>query len=794
MSAPAAQPAVVDTTVPEPRRWALLPPLALVAAALAPVRSGQQLLYAGSFAVAALGCWALGRVTCRAFLKVPLPTPFVAVYLGELTLLAAGNVLTAVAGLTAALGGPALPLVVPVTVLSGLVLVRELGAWRRQGAAPPRLDLLTILGVGSLALVVAIYSRHLAAPGLDAHEHTAWVQQILRAGYVPLTEPGTGIVGDYPRTFHLLTALWVAAGLGPASGPFVKVMPFLQTVLPLLAIGELLGEAAVRRAGHRGRSSVQLAMGAACFVYYFLLVPAVYPFPDLLGTPRLASNALLLLPVVLVLLARLESSPAAAALAWAAWPLLFAWAVTWNPIVPVLLLAVGLPGLAVFWLALRPPLAAFGRWRLARWTALAALLGTVAVLQDPWVVTQWAARCAPCAAALRRAGGIVTFDQAVREGRATPREKSVRNAQPQPLCSGDGCLSVRAWSAIREGVELPLRAARAAWRDARALVERPSTRTTQRAFHDAVLPQPNALADHAALPYLVVVVGGVAVASGAALRRRRLELPGVAPGAGRLLAASLMVCLLAGVLLSVCGALAGAFDDQTHDRLILDGYLHLATFHVSLALLGVPFLCASAVLAGGLSPRVTTARQARRPRWRSMLGLGALALWVALPLVARLNLHEPIGQRGFWSRVDFADVAALHRLERLVPPSEAILAPAEHWNVAQWEHWVIPVGPTTALLPYGERRYLFDVYLGASFPLSWRDLEDRLCSRDPAVREAFLDRWRARWLLVRDDRGRGAAAALAAQQMCGAPLAVLGVELPPAGAERGIFLFRLRRP
>lgn len=795
MSSPAAQAVVVAAaTAPERRRWALLGPLALVAAALAPVRSWQQLLYAGSFAVAALGCWALGRGTCRALLKVPQPTPFVAAYVGELALLAAGNVITALGGLVAALGGRALPLVVPVAVLAGVMLARELAAWRREGGASPRLDLLTILGVGSLSLVLAIYARHLAAPGLDAHEHTAWVEQILRAGYVPLAEPGTRIVGDYPRTFHLLTALLAAAGLGPPSGPFVKVMPFLQTALPLLAMGELLVEASVRRAGGRGRAAMQVAVGAACFVYYFLLVPAVYPTPDLSGTPRLSSNALLLLPVMLVLLSKLEGSPAAAALAWAAWPLLGAWALTWNPIVPALLLAVGLPGLVVFSLALRPPLAAFGRWRLARWTALAALLGTVAVLQDPWVVTQWAARCAPCAAALRRVGGIITFDQAVREGTATAREKSVRNAQPQPLCSGDGCVSLRAWGAVREGAELPLRAARAAWRDSRALVERPSTRTTQLAFHDAVLPQPNALADHAALPYLFVLACGVVVAFAAALRRRRLELPGMAHSAGRLLAVSLAVCLVAGLLLSVCAALAGAFDDQTHDRLILDGYLHLAAFHVSLVLLGVPFLCASAVLAERFAPRAATATRAERP-WRlRALGAGALALWVALPLAARLNLHQPIQQRGFWSRVDLADVAALHRLERLVPPEDAVLAPAEHWNIDQWEHWVIPVGPTTALLPYGERRYLFDVYLGASFPLSWRDLEDRLCSRDPSVHGAFLERWRARWLLVRDDRGRGAAEALDAQRMCGAPLAALGVELPPVAAERGIFLFRLLRP
>jgi hypothetical protein len=104
---------------------------------------------------------------------------------------------------------------------------------------------------------------------------------------------------------------------------------------------------------------------------------------------------------------------------------------------------------------------------------------------------------------------------------------------------------------------------------------------------------------------------------------------------------------------------------------------------------------------------------------------------------------------------------------------------------------VIPVGEATALLPYGERRYLFDVYLGASYPLSWRDLEDRLCSRDPAVRQAFLAKHRVRWLLVRDPANHGVEAALREQKMCGAPLSALGVQLPPVRVERDVRLFRL---
>ncbi len=170
-----------------------------------------------------------------------------------------------------------------------------------------------------------------------------------------------------------------------------------------------------------------------------------------------------------------------------------------------------------------------------------------------------------------------------------------------------------------------------------------------------------------------------------------------------------------------------------------------------------------------------------------------MALWIALPLSAQPNLRLPMRQRGFWGPIGLRDLLALRRVEAAIPPGDGVIVPAEHWNIAQWEHWVIPVGETTALLPYGERRYLFDVYLGASYPFSWRDLEDRLCSKDPAVRVRFLDRTRARWLLVRDPGAKDAADALRRQRMCGEPLAALGAELPAVRADRGIYLFRLGR-
>src|SRR5258708_635980 len=404
-----------------PRSVRVLPIALIALAALLPVRSGEQLLYAVAFALAFLSFWLWGQALGRNVLGVARLRFFTAVYLGQLAALAAASVATAAGAASAHLLGVAPPCTFLVVAASLFLLFRELRARRALPAPARQCDLLTPFGIACVAVVVAIYSRHLSALGLDTHEHTAWVEQILQLGYVPLTEPGTNIVADYPRTFHLLTALWTAAGLGLPAGPFVKMMPFLQNALPMLAVGELLEEAAVRRSGEGTRPRCQVVLGLGFFVYSFLLVPLAYPVRDLSGTPRYASAAILLAPVVLLLFGAVYRAPRATAVAWAVTPLLGAWALTLNPIVPLMLVTVTLPVSVVLYTVLKPPLTGVDRSRVAGGAALAAALGLLVGAQDPWVAAPAATHPAR-AVALPRSRGLVTFAEAVLHGRATPRQ------------------------------------------------------------------------------------------------------------------------------------------------------------------------------------------------------------------------------------------------------------------------------------------------------------------------------------------------------------------------------------
>src|SRR5712664_919848 len=481
---------------------ALLAALALLSLLL-PVRSAQQAIFAASFALAlsTFGLW--GRLFGRLVLGVPRLGPCSAVYLGQFAVLAAAAPVMAVNGLAAGTVGKSLPLgalVAPATlalVASGL----------RAPRPPVRLDLFALLALASVGLLVSIYSAHVSALGLDLHEHTAWIRQIVARGYVPLAEPGTGILADYPRGFHVLAGLWNAAGLSLPAGPFAKTMPFLQNALGVLALGEQMVDAQTQWIPN-ARRAWEVALGLAFFAYAFLLIPLVYPVTDLLGTPRFSSCGLLLLPVALIMIARVQQSARAAYLALAAAPLLAAWALVWNPIIPLLLVMGTVPIAAALLFWLRPPRSeGFSRrGKLAAFAACAAL-GSIVLVQDPWVVNLAAQRIPVCRSLVERAG-LITFEEAVALGRATPREKSVRNAEPAPPCGDVRCIFALAGAAFRDALWLPLVSLRAGMGDLRRIALSPSVQQLRDAFKGLLPFRPTPMADYAGLPFVSFVAAG----------------------------------------------------------------------------------------------------------------------------------------------------------------------------------------------------------------------------------------------------------------------------------------------
>jgi hypothetical protein len=193
-----------------------------------------------------------------------------------------------------------------------------------------------------------------------------------------------------------------------------------------------------------------------------------------------------------------------------------------------------------------------------------------------------------------------------------------------------------------------------------------------------------------------------------------------------------------------------------------------------------------AVVSGPILLRLGRSdRRAPRP-----LVVAGLALWIALPSIGALRVGGR-GQPGFGASIGARDLRSLRKVEATIAPGDGVLVPAAHATLAGQRPSVLPVGPTAALLPYGDRRYLFNDELGASYPLGWRDLVERACAEDPATRARFLERTTARWFMVLDRGAKDGADAARRTTFCGAPLHDYGVQQPPVRVERGLWLFRL---
>jgi hypothetical protein len=240
----------------------------------------------------------------------------------------------------------------------------------------------------------------------------------------------------------------------------------------------------------------------------------------------------------------------------------------------------------------------------------------------------------PAVAALFRCGEIVGYDEAVRLGRASARDKPVRPAASNPPCQDWPCVAGAVGDAAREAVAAPVRAVHRAVSELPSIVRAPSVARLDEVVRGVLPLQPVVLVRPAIFPFLLVVAGGAIAALVRAIRLGgRTAPPGSSP-AGRLLMASLAAIAVAGLGLSFSAELASALSDQGHEATILVSYLRGAGRGVSIGLLWPAFLAAWMVLAsrfvvGGLGGGAIS-RLGRRGA-ASLLAAG-LALWIALPL------------------------------------------------------------------------------------------------------------------------------------------------------------------
>lgn len=663
-----------------------------------------------------------------------------ALWAGAIVVLPVGAAIAAVAG-----AAPPIGFWLTLAVAGAIVTLWQSGGRDRNA---PEAPLLLLAGAAALVKVALVYSSesHWGALGLDTHQHIYWTKHVLDAGYVPLSERGSEILALYPRGFHLLTALWCAAGIGDAIGPWVKLMPFLQSWLACLAFGEMT-LAWARNGEERSGRLAEAAVAIGLVAYAFALSRMVFPEHDLSGTPRYGAGAVFFFPLIAWSAGRALPDRRLELIAFATLPLWLMMLLWLNAILFVQAFVFLLPVLWVVVLLSRSsarPAAASMRVGVGA-LGVSSLAALGIALEDPWIISQWSPALLP---AYPGWFGVTTPSEAAAMGILSP-DRLVEASAFVPQYASIGAWLRLGLVSIGAGF-LELFASGASFPFAHDL----SSDIGRVALRGVLL---------------VCVVAAL-------LRRREAH--------ARYFLALALACVVGAWLQFAWFEFSeGLAIGRDYAFELLRRYSGDASKHVGLPLLG---MLLAAGLASAMRGRAAPAAL-HRP---AVAVLAAIVLALALA-IAPFALHgttETVDpERGFWAPIDRTDIAALERIEARVEAEAGVLVPAAAWEIGE-ERWVIPQGPTAAVLPFATKRMIFNARLGPSVFYNWEDLTG-FCQGTALQRRAFLEAHDVRWFLLRSEAPLDRTAERF--RMCKRTFAELGVVSPPEHVEGNLRLYRI---
>ncbi|MDP6981120.1 MAG: hypothetical protein QF570_21370 [Myxococcota bacterium] len=675
----------------------------------------------------------LGSAVLR---RSPLAMPFTSILFGQmLAWCAAVFVLPIGAGLQQVVGasppiGAWLLVGTAIAAYSGRAhLARFEGV--RDGAGL----LLGVVGLAAIVKVALVYSSdsHIGALGLDTHQHIFWTRQLLDAHHVPLTERGTDILALYPRGFHLLTALWSAAGIAGPLGSWVKLMPFLQAWLACVAFAEV-----VCAGGRRHAAAALLAI--VLVVYAFAMSRMVFPDYDLNGTPRFASTAVLFFPWLALIAGRQLADARLGKLALASTPAVFALLLSMNAVVAVQAVVFVMPLIGVALSIDRET----RHWPPLAWVAVSLAIAIAVVLQDPWIIAQWAKHLAPGYLALF---GVITPEHAASLGLLSQDELVSETGGAVAYASAGSLVRLFAGS-LWTGVT---GAFTAGWFFP---------------FQQDLLSGIGRIA----LRLAVLVCAALAFAS-PATRNAPLRPLFFAVVAG--------MCVGGFAQQALVYFADGLSVGRDYAFVLLRNYSGAAAGHVGLPIGAMALVTG---IAWATTGGQTTERGGR-------IGVGvAAAVACALPFVLYGTTETVDPEHGFWAPLRSEDIEHLRTLEQHIEPEEGVLVPSAAWGIGE-ERWIVPQGATASVLPFSERRLVFNARLGTSVYYNWRDVAE-FCDGSDAERADFLARHDVRWFLLRDERAANGERPSRAP-MCKLPMSRLGVVTPAVAVAGDLVLYRI---
>jgi hypothetical protein len=676
------------------------------------------------------------------------PGLFQLLWLGQYLTFALALLITPFAGLIADLTGIHLPLRVS---LPGLLIILLLVTLRVARVRNAGLALPTAVSAPPAALVLLalframhMHSVHAGALGHDTYQHVYWTQHIADYGFLSLTARGSDLLDAYPKFFHLLAAAWSAVGSSATVGPYVKLMPALQTTFACAFLCELLPSLLdVRENGpERSRFALRTALGA--FIAWHMTFgdgQQIYDGNDLSGTPRLAGAWVLLGLPLLFLAHHARTLRGAGPWILGLVPVLAVLGLGVNPVLVAVYLTYSLPVTILLALLTSETRRLPARW--LRHFAAGAAVSVPLILANPFVVSELSRT---------RLGAAVIASAGVRTVAAGIPDPPIH---PPPLCVVPlaECAFEIAKDAISEGGSQ---------------------------FVDSVLraDMPALSGGNYAIVYWLLFSAPLFVAA-----FRRLTHPGASSQpsrhGARMFLAILIASAIPAMLYPVVRTLFGKFANQDSNFLFLHSY-----FSSLRMFLGAWLRCLLPLSSWLLFPTSAARGGLRGMGWLvtatvAFVGLG----YFQIPsLVLQRNASMP------WT-INWPELRAIQHLNEFVPPHQTVVVPAQHLRIGR-EELLITLEPVAAAATEFKTRMIFLVRLGTSRDFGWQDLKEHFCAT-AEKRGAFLRSVNARWVVVRTEHPQSSEQLDADLWGCGVTLRTLEAEYPPAWSERDLALYRI---
>lgn len=559
---------------------------------------------------------------------------------------------------------------------------------------------LVFFGIAALLKIGAYYSASAGALGLDTHQHIAFALNTLDSGYQRLEAGSTGVIDEYPKIFHAITAIWAWPGFGGHIGPYLKIQPALQSLLCVLSLVELTR---ARFLADLSREIQFLWVAASIAVLSYVIFRGstfVYPISDLNSTARLSAASTLWMPILIALYASLAGGRAATIATWASLPVSAALSAALNPSLALAWLTVTLPAWFVF-------VVVPGLRRRSKPELVAGLCGLL---------------LGGAAAAL------ILLSNSYYLNLLGERSENVR--------------SVLEWFGLRldlsqssEGLGLDLNLGLprisevlqwVAWRD-------PATDWARQ-----MLPQ----SSHYLAPWLasfslsfaLITLGLFALTDAFASSQNRMSALKLAGLQVSFFAVSILTWFVATVFLLLVG-------HATLEASLLSTYVHRYVDLLGLVILPFQWVLSLALSARLMSTWFPSFSPVSGMSRRLFGGLGLAVIGGSALFVFLQDVPGPSKESMGWPNpVSEVQLQEFRRVEALLPAGSRVLAPALPALLNGREEWILPVGRESTFLPFARGSYIFNVRLGEGYTMTALDLRRAFCDGDVETARSFIRR------------------------------------------------------